>query len=82
MHATAFSLLAICFCFEQAGRSKRRRAMVPFEAGESISAKVVLAKPDAKWAVASTTDGRLLVVQVTMLTMLTASSICSNGASG
>ena len=38
--------------------------MVPFEAGESVSAKVVLAKPDANWAVASTTDGRLLVVQV------------------
>lgn len=52
--------------FGQAGRSKRRRAMVPFEAGESVSAKVVLAKPDAKWAVASTEDGRLLVVQVCM----------------
>lgn len=50
---------------EQAGRSKRRRAMVPFEAGDSVAAKVVLAKPDAKWAVASTADGRLLVVQVT-----------------
>lgn len=50
--------------------------MVPFEAGETVSAKVVLAKPDAKWAVASTTDGRLLVVQVTMLTALHSSNLC------
>lgn len=55
--------------------------MVPFEAGESVSAKVVLAKPDAKWAVASTTDGRLLVVQVN-LTLLTASWNDCIGASG
>lgn len=52
----------------QAGRSKRQRAMAlaPLEPGDSISAKVVLAKPDSKWAVATSTDGqgRLFVVQV------------------
>lgn len=40
--------------------------MAPLEPGETISAKVVLAKPDAKWAVAASQDkdGRLFVVQV------------------
>jgi len=38
--------------------------MVPLEPGETISAKVVLAKPGAKWAVAASEDGRLFVVQV------------------
>lgn len=52
-------------CFlRQAGRSKRQRAMVALEPGDTISANVVLAKPEAKWAVAASKDGRLLVVQV------------------
>lgn len=74
MHNAFYFVFA--FCFEQAGRSKRRRAMVPFEPGESVSAKVVLAKPDAKWAVASTTDGRLLVVQVNILSQSRSSLPC------
>lgn len=38
--------------------------MVPLDPGETISVKVLLAKPDAKWAVAASKDGRLFVVQV------------------
>lgn len=38
--------------------------MVALEPGETISAKMVLAKPAAKWAVAASKDGRLFVVQV------------------
>lgn len=38
--------------------------MVALEPGETITAKVVLAKPNAKWAVAASNDGRLFVVQV------------------
>eukprot|EP00903_Cladosiphon_okamuranus_P010099 g9564.t2 len=48
----------------KAGRSKRLRAMVALEPGETVSAKVVLAKPAAKWAVAASKDGRLFVMQV------------------
>ncbi|CAM9504306.1 unnamed protein product, partial [Ectocarpus fasciculatus] len=50
----------------KAGRSKRLRAMVALEPGETVSAKVLLAKPDAKWAVAVSDDGqgRLFVLQV------------------
>lgn len=47
----------------QAGRSKRRRAMAPLDVGESVSAKVVLAKPDAKFAVVEQ-EGRLFLLQV------------------
>lgn len=38
--------------------------MAPLDAGETMSAVVVLAKPDAKWAVASSRNGRLLLLQV------------------
>lgn len=48
----------------QAGRSKKRRAMASLDPGEEVSVKIVLAKPDAKYAVASSADGRVFVVQV------------------
>ncbi|CAM9211625.1 unnamed protein product, partial [Ectocarpus sp. 12 AP-2014] len=50
----------------KAGRSKRLRAMVPLEPGETVPAKVLVAKPSAKWAVAVSEDGqgRLFVLQV------------------
>lgn len=38
--------------------------MVPLEPGEVVSARIILAKPDSRWAVASSKDGRLFVVQV------------------
>ncbi|CAN0287276.1 unnamed protein product, partial [Ectocarpus sp. 8 AP-2014] len=42
----------------KAARSKRLRAMVPLEPGETIPAKVLVAKPNAKWAVAVSDDGQ------------------------
>lgn len=48
----------------QAGRSKRQKAMSPLEPGETISARVLMARPSAKWAVAGSEDGRLFVLQV------------------
>lgn len=39
--------------------------MLPLDPGQAVSLKVVLAKPDAKWAVAASADGRLFPVQVT-----------------
>lgn len=56
----------MCSFSLQAGRSKRLRAMVPLEPGETVLAKVLVAKPKAKWAVAVSDDGqgRLFVLQV------------------
>lgn len=52
------------YCIEQAGRSKHRKAVVSLDPGESVSAKVVLAKPDSQWAVAASNGGQLFLVQV------------------
>lgn len=38
--------------------------MASLHPGESVKVKIVLAKPDSKWAVAASAEGRLFLVQV------------------
>lgn len=38
--------------------------MLPLQPGDPVRVKVVLAKPNEKWAVAASAEGRLFVLQV------------------
>ncbi|CAM9127824.1 unnamed protein product [Choristocarpus tenellus] len=48
----------------KAGRSKRRRALTPPEEGSIVKVTVLLAKPDAAFVVAASSEGHLFAVQV------------------